>query len=64
MSISVDNSSIKNNKKHLTNQNQPGLSIFFEPPKKLAFYFYWDFNTVFINFYQIKPQEFINFAGC
>ena len=64
LSISVDNSKIKKNKKDLTNQNQRGLINFSFPPKKLARYFYCHLNTVFIIIYGKNSSEFINFAGC
>jgi hypothetical protein len=49
--IVVENYFKKINKKDLTNQNQCGLSFFFESPKKLAQKFYSCLNMVFISFY-------------
>ena len=50
LSIAVENSLKKINKKHLTNSSQVGLIDFFDAPKKLAQKFYSCINTVFISF--------------
>jgi hypothetical protein len=50
LSIAVENSLKKINKKHLTNSSQVGLIDFFDAPKKLAQNFYGSLNMVFITF--------------
>jgi len=64
LSIDVENCLKKNNKKHLTNSNQCGLSFFFKTSKKLAQIFYSYLNTVFITFCDKNSLKFINFAVC